>query len=111
MVQAELPGKKSRVYLFDSLAGPRYHDVSLKPDDIAIPKSDLLELVYAYGELHGIDYNEVNKIVEETIIKEPVYGESCLAGLDKKIRQKRHEIRKTPDNDRYTAMCNGVPVW
>ncbi len=78
--------------MFDSPLGPRYADVSPDSEDTAIPKSDLLELVYAYGELRGIDHAEVNRIVEETIIKEPAYGEpSCLARQEKKKPQR--EIR------------------
>lgn len=101
----------SRIYLFDSPAGPRYHDVSLNPESTIISKHDLVDLAYAYGELHGVERDDVNRVVEETIIKEPAHGESCLVRLDKKIRQKRYEIRKTSNNDQYTAMCNGVPVW
>lgn len=78
--------------MFDSTAGPRYHDVSPKLVDVTLPRRDLLELVYAYAELHGIDRAEVNRIAEETIIKQPASGDSCLARLEKK-RKPHREIR------------------
>lgn len=95
LMEKKLSGKKSRIYLFDAPSGPRYHDVSLNPENTIISKHNLIDLVYAYGELHGIERDDVNRIVGETIIKEPANGEpSCLARLLKKNKpQCEREIR------------------
>lgn len=76
--------------MFDSPTGPRYHDVSPKSKDITLSKHDLLELVYAYGELHGIDRAGVNAIVEETIIVGA--ASDCFAKLEKKKPQQKRGI-------------------
>lgn len=103
--------KKSSIELHQTpFDGEKYVDRSLNPEDIAIPKPALVELVYAYGELSDMEREDVNRIIRETIV-EKSHKSDCFEMLDYAIAKRNQKERVNPDNDQYTAMCNGVPVW
>lgn len=103
--------KKSSIELHQTpFDGEKYVDRSLNPEDIAIPKPALVELVYAYGELNDMEREDVNRIIRETIV-EKSHKSDCFEKLDYAIAKRNQKERVNPDNDPHMAMCNGVPVW
>lgn len=113
MAQEELPGKKSRIYLFDSPAGQIENEVRLMEDKVRIMRTRIDNAEY-FRRVCGPGYSgstgEELKIEEAKL--EGLYEKERREKRTKeRIEQLKKERQKGEPYDKHTAMCNGVPVW